>query len=91
MDERRPSYEELAALVVELGAAVEELRAENRELRTRVAELERQLDRTPATLASRRLGTLRPSASARPRSESARRSSPEVASAGVASREVRQE
>lgn len=43
MDERRPSYEELAGLVVELGAAIEELRAENRELRTRVAELERQL------------------------------------------------
>ena len=43
MDERRPSYEELAVLVVELGEAVEELRAENRELRSRLGELERQL------------------------------------------------
>jgi hypothetical protein len=43
VDERRPSYEELAVLVVELGEAVEELRAENRELRSRLGELERQL------------------------------------------------
>jgi len=42
-DEGRPSYEELAALVVDLSRAVEELRAENRDLRTRMAELERQL------------------------------------------------
>lgn len=40
-DERRPSYEELAALVVEQAKAIEELRAENRDLRARVAELER--------------------------------------------------
>jgi transposase len=43
VDERRPSYEELAALVVEQARTIEELRTENRELRTRVAELERQL------------------------------------------------
>jgi len=40
-DERTPSYEELAALVVEQARAIEDLRAENRELRARVAELER--------------------------------------------------
>jgi transposase len=40
-DERRPSYEELAALVVEQAKAIEELRAENRDLQARVAELER--------------------------------------------------
>jgi len=40
-DERTPSYEELAALVVEQARAIEDLRAENGELRARVAELER--------------------------------------------------
>lgn len=38
--ERPPSYEELAAVVLELSRTVDELRAENRELKARVAELE---------------------------------------------------
>lgn len=40
-DERKPSYEELAALVVEQAETISQLRGEVRELRARVAELER--------------------------------------------------
>lgn len=42
-DERTPSYEELAALVVEQAKTITLLQDEVRELRARVAELERQL------------------------------------------------
>jgi hypothetical protein len=41
----RPSYDELAALVVEQARTIAELRAENDRLRVRVAELERRLGR----------------------------------------------
>jgi transposase len=40
-DERRPSYEELADLVVEQAKLIDELRASNERLESRVAELER--------------------------------------------------
>ncbi len=42
-DDRTPSYEELAELVVEQAETISLLRAEVRDLRSRVAELERQL------------------------------------------------
>ncbi|WP_084195935.1 DUF6444 domain-containing protein [Streptosporangium amethystogenes] len=41
----RPSYDELAALVVEQARIIVELRAENERLTARVAELERRLGR----------------------------------------------
>ncbi len=41
--ERRPCYEELAALVVEQASTIDELRGEVRDLRARVGELERQI------------------------------------------------
>ena len=53
-DERRPSYEELAALVVDQARVIDEQAKTIEGLEARVAELERSSARTRATPASRR-------------------------------------
>lgn len=77
--ERSPSYEELAALVVEQAKEIEELRAANEALKARIAELERSAGQNSGNSGK---PTSRDSAAERQRQADARRKKAESTGGG---------